>query len=381
MLIVEEIILREIRLPLVEPFQISSGTMTERRIFLVQLIDKDGRVAWGECVGGDEPNYSPETVETCWQMIRDHISPRVLDREFEDPREVYPVLEENFRGHNMAKAAVEMAMWELAAQIEGVPLARLLGGTRDKIGTGISLGIQKDPQTIAEKAAKALAEGYQKIKMKIKPGKDIDYVAAVREALGPDAPLMVDANNAYTLADMDTLKRLDTFGLVMIEQPLAWDDVVRHAALQKELTTPICLDESITGIEKAEDMINLGSGKIINIKPGRLGGFTPSLAVHDLCQEHGMPVWCGGMLESGVGRAHNVALASLPNFSIPGDLSPSARYWERDLVDPEWTMDEEGFVTVPLDAPGLGVTLDESRVDSLTVRLETLTPHSLEARP
>ena len=380
MLIVEEIILREIRLPLVEPFQISSGTMTERRIFLVQLIDNDGRVAWGECVGGDEPNYSPETVETCWQMIRDHISPRVLDREFEDPREVYPVLEENFRGHNMAKAAVEMAMWELAAQIERIPLARLLGGTRDKIGTGISLGIQKDPQTIAEKAAKALAEGYQKIKMKIKPGKDIDYVAAVREALGPDAPLMVDANNAYTLADMDTLKRLDTFGLVMIEQPLAWDDVVRHANLQKELTTPICLDESITGIEKAEDMIDLGSGKIINIKPGRLGGFAPSIAVHDLCQKHRIPVWCGGMLESGIGRAHNVALASLPNFSIPGDLSPSARYWERDVVDPEWTMDDEGFVAVPLDTPGMGVTVDEGRVESLTVKVESVTPQTLGAR-
>ena len=380
MLNVAEIILREIRLPLVEPFQISSGTMTERRIFLVQLIDKDGRVAWGECVGGDEPNYSPETVETCWQMIRDHISPRVLDREFEDPREVYPVLEENFRGHNMAKAAVEMAMWELAAQIEGVPLARLLGGTRDKIGTGISLGIQKDPQTIAEKAANALAEGYQKIKMKIKPGKDIEYVAAVREALGPDAPIMVDANNAYTLADMDTLKQLDTFGLVMIEQPLAWDDVVRHAALQKELKTPSCLDESITGIEKAEDMIDLGSGRIINIKPGRLGGFAPSIAVHDLCQKHGIPVWCGGMLESGVGRAHNVALASLPNFSIPGDLSPSARYWERDVVDPEWTMDAEGFVAVPLDTPGMGVTVDEGRVESLTVKVEPVTPQTLGAR-
>ncbi len=380
MLNVEEIILREIRLSLIEPFQISSGTMTERRIFLVKLIDKDGRVAWGECVGGDEPNYSPETIGTCWQMIRDHVSPRVLKREFASPRDVHPVLEENFRGHNMAKAAVEMAMWELAAQIDGVPLARLLGGTRQKIGTGISLGIQKDPQTIAEKAAKALAQGYRKIKMKIKPGKDIEYVAAVREALGPDAPIMVDANNAYTLDDMETLKRLDAFGLVMIEQPLAWDDVVRHATLQKILTTPICLDESITGIEKAQDMIDLGSGKIINIKPGRLGGFTPSIAVHDLCKKHGMPVWCGGMLESGVGRAHNVALASLPNFSIPGDLSPSARYWERDIVDPEWTMDEKGFVTVPLDAPGLGVTVDESRVGSLTVMVETVTPHSLEVR-
>lgn len=347
--------------------------MTERRIFLVQLIDKDGRVAWGECVGGDAPNYSPETIDTCWLMIRDYISPRMLERSFADPREVYPVLEENLRGHNMAKAAVEMAMWELAAQIEGVPLARLLGGTREKIGTGISLGIQKDPQTIAEKAGKALAQGYRKIKMKIKPGKDIEYVAAVREALGPDAPIMVDANSAYTLADMETLKQLDSFGLVMIEQPLGWDDVVRHATLQNELTTPICLDESITGIEKAEDMINLGSGKIINIKPGRLGGFSPSLAVHDLCQKHGIPVWCGGMLESGVGRAHNVALASLPNFSIPGDVSPSARYWEQDIVTPEWTMDEEGFVTVPLDTPGLGVTVDEKRIESLTIMAESIT--------
>ena len=379
MLDVEEIVLREIRLPLVEPFQSASGTMTERRIFLVQLIDKDGRIAWGECVGGDEPNYSPETIGTCWLMIRDYVSPRVLERAFAGPREVYPALEENFRGHNMAKAAVEMAMWDLAAQIEEMPLARLLGGTSEKIGTGIALGIQKDPWTIAEKAGKALAQGYRKIKMKIKPGKDIDYVRAVREALGPDAPIMVDANSAYTLDDMDTLKKLDTFDLLMIEQPLAWDDVVRHATLQKELTTPICLDESITGIEKAEDMINLGSGKIINIKPGRLGGFTPSLAVHDLCHKHGIPVWCGGMLESGVGRAHNVALASLPNFSIPGDLSPSARYWEQDIVTPEWTMDEEGFVKVPLDTSGLGVTVDEKRVESLTVMAESITAHSAKA--
>lgn len=379
MLDVEEIVLREIRLPLVEPFQSASGALSERRIFLVQLIDKNGRIAWGECVGGDAPNYSPETIGTCWLMIRDYVSPRVLERAFAGPREVYPALEENFRGHNMAKAAVEMAMWDLAAQIEEMPLARLLGGTREKIGTGIALGIQKDPWTIAEKAGKALAQGYRKIKMKIKPGKDIEYVRAVREALGPDAPIMVDANSAYTLDDMDTLKKLDTFDLLMIEQPLAWDDVVRHATLQKELTTPICLDESITGIEKAEDMINLGSGKIINIKPGRLGGFTPSLAVHDLCHKHGIPVWCGGMLESGVGRAHNVALASLPNFSIPGDLSPSARYWEQDIVTPEWTMDEEGFVKVPLDTSGSGVTVDEKRVESLTVMAESITAHSAKA--
>ena len=379
MLKIEEIILREIRLPLVEPFQISSGTMTERQIFLLQIIDSEGRLGWGECVGGDAPYYSPETIDTCWLMIRSAVAPRVLGREFAHPREVHPALEENFRGHNMAKAAVEMAMWELAAQIEQVPLATLLGGTRTKIGTGVSLGIQSDPETLVRKAAQSLEQGYQKIKMKVKPGKDIAYVRAVREALGPDAPLMVDANNAYTLEDMDTLKQLDAFNLVMIEQPLAWDDVVRHATLQAQFKTPICLDESITSIEKAEDMIQLGSGKIINIKPGRLGGFTPSIAIHDLCQKNDIPVWCGGMLESGVGRAHNVALASLPNFTIPGDLSPSARYWDQDVVTPEWTMDAKGYVKVPLEDTGMGVTVDEARVESLTVRLESITKQTLGA--
>jgi O-succinylbenzoate synthase len=198
-------------------------------------------------------------------------------------------------------------------------------------------------------------------------------VAAVREALGPDAPLMVDANNAYTIADFDHLLALDEFGLVMIEQPLAWDDVVKHAELQKLLRTPVCLDESITGVDKAEDMLALGSGRIINIKPGRVGGFSESKAIHDLCDREGVPVWCGGMLESGVGRAYNVALASLPNFRIPGDISPSARYWEQDIVDPEWTMDSTGMVTVPNETPGIGVRVDESRVEDLTVRSETLT--------
>ena len=372
----ERIILREIRLPLVEPFQISSGVTHERRIFLVEIIDQDGAIGWGECVGGDAPNYSPETIDTCWLMIRASVAPRVLDRAFAHPRDVGPVLEADFHGHNMAKAAVEMALWELAAQIEGEPLARLLGGTRDRIGTGISLGIQRDPPTIAEKARAALDQGYQKIKIKIKPGKDIEYIRMVREALGPSAPIMADANNAYTLDDVETIKRLDEFKLIMIEQPLAWDDVVRHATLQKAIKTPICLDESITDLKKAEDMIHLGSGKIINIKAGRVGGFREAVAIHDLCREHGIPVWCGGMLESGIGRAHNVALASLPNFTIPGDVSPSARYWARDIVEPEWTMDSEGYVSVPLDQPGMGVTVDRERVEALTVRSETLTRRS-----
>lgn len=372
MIQIERLTLRKIRLPLKEPFEISSGTVTDRRIFLLQLRDVNGITAWGECVAGEAPNYTAETVETAWLAIRDWIAPRVLGRTFHHPREIFPVLEENFRGHNMAKAAVEMGAWELAAQIQAVPLSRLLGGTREKIAAGISLGIQKKPEILVEKAAACRAQGYRKIKIKIKPGADVPFVAAVREALGPNAPMMVDANNAFSLDDIDLLKKLDAFDLIMIEQPLAWDDIVRHAALQKQLKTPICLDESITGLDKAEDMLALGSGRIINIKPGRVGGFAASIAIHDFCAQNGIPVWCGGMLESGIGRAHNVALASLPNFVLPGDLSPSSRYWERDIVTPEWTMDAEGMVTVPLDKPGMGVTVNLDRVDDLTVRCEAV---------
>jgi O-succinylbenzoate synthase len=253
-----------------------------------------------------------------------------------------------------------------------VSLAALLGGVRERIETGISLGIQPDPEALVAKARDAARSGYRKIKLKVKPGADVAFVSAVRDALGPDAPLMVDANNAYTVADFDHLAQLDAFDLVMIEQPLAWDDLVRHAELQKRIATPICLDESITSLERAEDMIRLSSGRIVNIKPGRVGGFGVSLAIHDLCRDHGIPVWCGGMLESGVGRAHNVALASLPNFSVPGDLSPSNRYWERDIVTPEWTM-ADGMVAVPRDSPGIGVEVDRDRVDDLTVKARTLT--------
>ncbi|MCL4704402.1 o-succinylbenzoate synthase [bacterium] len=372
MIQIERLTLREIRLPLKEPFEISSGTVTDRRIFLLQLRDVNGVTGWGECVAGEAPNYSAETVETAWLAIREWIAPRVLGRTFHHPREIFPVLEENFRGHNMAKAAVEMGAWELAAQIQAVPLSRLLGGTREKIAAGISLGIQKNPEILVEKARACRAQGYRKIKVKIKPGADVAFVAAVREALGPNAPMMVDANNAFSLNNIDLLKKLDAFDLIMIEQPLAWDDIVRHAALQKQLKTPICLDESITGLDKAEDMLALGSGRIINIKPGRVGGFAASIAIHDFCAQNGIPVWCGGMLESGIGRAHNVALASLPNFVLPGDLSPSSRYWERDIVTPEWTMDAEGMVTVPLDKPGMGVTVNLDRVDELTVRCEAI---------
>lgn len=378
MIAIERLVLREIRLPLREPFRISSGVVSERRIGLLELQAGGGLVSWSECVAGEQPNYSPETIDTAWLAIREWIAPRILGRPFDDPHEVHSLLAQDIRGHHMARAAVEMGCWDLAARARGVPLATLVGGTRERIATGISLGIQGTPEALVTKAREAAAAGYRKIKVKIKPGADVEYVQAVRTALGPGAPLMADANSAYTLDDAAHLARLDELGLMMIEQPLAPDDLVRHAELQRRLATPICLDESITGPDRAEDMLTLGSGRIINIKPGRVGGFHASRAIHDLCHNRNVPVWCGGMLESGVGRAYNVALASLPGFTLPGDLSPSARYWARDIVTPEWTMDENGMVEVPRSSPGIGVRVDVGRIDDLTVRAETL---SVPSRP
>jgi o-succinylbenzoate synthase len=369
----ESLALREIRLALREPFRISSGVICDRRILLLELRDRDGLLAWSECVAFQEPIYSAETIDTAWLAITSWIAPRVLGIPFPAPAAVHGALEREIRGHAMAKAAVEMGCWGLAALRAGVPLAQLLGGTRDRVVTGISLGIQASPDALVARARAAREAGYRKIKLKIQPGQDLEYVGAVRDVLGPQADLMVDANSAYTLDQAAHLARLDPFHLLMIEQPLGQDDLVRHAALQRRLTTPLCLDESITSVDRAEDMLTLGAGRIINIKPGRVGGFTPSRAIHDLCATANVPVWCGGMLESGIGRAYNVALASLPNFTLPGDLSPSARYWERDVVTPEWTMDADGMVRVPRDQPGIGVTVDIDRVDDLTVRREVVT--------
>jgi O-succinylbenzoate synthase len=376
MLRIERIALREVRLALREPFRISSGVVTERRIFLIELTDGDGAAVWAECVAGENPNYSPETVDTAWYAIKEWIAPRVLGRSLDGPEVVHNLLERDFRGHNMAKAAVEMGAWGLAAVKQRVPLAQLLGGTRDRVPTGISIGIQANPEALVERAKRALASGYRKIKLKIQPGADVPFVEAVRRALGDDVHLMADANSAYTLDDADHLRKLDAFDLIMLEQPLGRDDLVRHAELQRRMKTPICLDESITDVDRAEDMITLGSGRIINIKPGRVGGFTVSKRIHDVCARHDVPVWCGGMLESGVGRAYNVALASLPNFSLPGDLSPSARYWEQDIVRPEWTMDADGMVQVPRSRPGLGVEPDVDRIDDLTIRRELIESRS-----
>lgn len=366
--------LREIRLGLREPFRISSGVVVERRIMLLELHDADGATEWAECVAGEFPNYSAETIDTAWLAIREWLAPRLLGKTVGSPEAVHDILERHVCGHNMAKAALEMGMWALAARKQDAPLSRLLGRTRDRIPTGISIGIQKDPDALVERATRAVGDGYRKIKVKIQPGADLAYVGAVRRAL-PDVDLMADANSAYSLDDAEHLARLDEFGLIMIEQPLHRDDLVRHAELQRLLRTRICLDESITDVARCEDMIALGSGRIVNIKPGRVGGYAVSRRIHDLCAASGIPVWCGGMLESGVGRAYNVALASLPNFSLPGDLSPSARYWARDVVTPEWTMDAHGLVSVP-DGAGIGVQVDIAMVDDLTVRGEELRPSS-----
>ena len=317
MLRLDRITLREIRLPLKEPFRISSGVVSERRICLLELHDTDGRSAWSECVAGEKPNYTAETIDTAWFAMREWVAPRVLGRDLPGPQVVQALLDHDFRGHRMAKAAVEMGCWALTSIILGVPLSKLLGGTRTRVATGISLGIQPTPEALVQRAAAACAQGYRKIKVKIEPGADIDYVRAVRAELGPSVHMMADANSAYTLADAEHLTQLDAFHLIMIEQPLGRDDLLRHAELQKRLSTPICLDESITSVDRAEDMIALGAGSIINIKPGRVGGFTVSKGIHDLCQKSGIPVWCGGMLESGVGRDPQITYMRFPEIGFP----------------------------------------------------------------
>ena len=374
MICVDRILLREIRLPLKEPFRISSGVISHRRIALLELHDTSGASVWSECVADAMPNYTSETIDTCWIALEQWVAPRVLGQRFDGAHVVHAVLEKDFRGHNMAKAAVEMGLWGLEATIAGLPLARLVGGVREAIDVGISLGIQQSPEQLIEQARAAIAAGYRKVKIKIGPGKDIDYIAAARAALGDDAPLMADANNAYSIDDADYLARLDEYDLMMIEQPLAWDDLVRHGELQRRLKTPVCLDESITSIDRAQDMVTLGAGRIINIKPGRVGGFSSSIAIHDFCEASAVPVWCGGMFESGIGRAYNVALASLSNFRKPGDTSPSARYWAQDVVFPEWKMNGDGRMHVPLTKPGIGVEVDVERVEHLTVRRAELRP-------
>ncbi|HEV8346434.1 MAG TPA: o-succinylbenzoate synthase [Vicinamibacterales bacterium] len=361
---IDRLELRLLKLPLVHFFETSFGRIHEKH-FIIVRVDGGGAAGYGECVAEQDPYYSAETNDTVWHIIADFVAPRVLGTAFSHPREVFPALKA-IRGHHMAKAAVEMAAWDLYARQRGEPLARVLGGSRDRIASGVSIGIQDSLDDLATKVETELAAGYRRIKIKIKPGWDIDAVETIRRRFG-SIPLMVDANAAYTVADADHLARLDPFDLMMIEQPLDYDDIADHAALQRRLKTPICLDESIHSVAAAREAIASGACRIINIKPGRVGGFTESIRLHDLCAQHGIPVWHGGMLESGIGRAANIHLSTLPNFSLPGDIAGSKRYFNPDLIDPPIEVAADGTIAVPA-GPGLGVTIREDRVERATLR-------------
>ena len=353
---IERVVLRVIGLELREPFRISSGVTRERRILLLHL-EGDGVDGVGECVAGESPNYSYETLETARFMLETHLGPAVLGLEVEEPGEVAAAMDRSAKGHRMAKAAIEMAMWDADARRRGVSLSSLLGGTQSRVPAGVSIGIQESTDELLERIAGFLDAGYRRIKLKIEPGRDFRVLDAVRGRY-PDIPLTVDANAAYGLDATDRLAELERYGLVLIEQPFAEDEVMAHARLQSRIETPVCLDETVTSPARCREALALSACRVVNIKPGRVGGHGPSRAIHDLCADSGVPVWVGGMLESGIGRAHNVALASLPNMRLPNDTSASARYWTRDVVTPAFELDDEGYVRVPT-GPGLGVELDE----------------------
>lgn len=365
---IEAITLRELHMPLVHFFETSFGRTTERRVMLVEL-HLDGLTAWGECVAGEHPYYSEEAIETAWYVIEAELAPALVGQHIDSGNEV-PTLLRRVRGHRMAKAALENAIWEAEAQIKKVPLWKLLGGVRTEIPCGVSLGIQDSPEQLIDKISCELGAGYQRIKVKCKPGWDIQIFERIRERW-PDILLSCDANSAYTLADTEHLKHFDRFNLLMIEQPLWSDDIYFHSKLQKQLKTRICLDEAIRSARDARTAIELGSCGIVNIKVGRVGGFSEALAVHDVAQQNNIPVWCGGMLESGIGRSHNVALSTLPNFSLPGDVSASNRYWGEDIIDPEVTVSKNGTIAIGTE-PGRGYEVKTQLIDRLTVRKKTM---------
>jgi O-succinylbenzoate synthase len=364
---VESITLREIGMRLKAPFETSFGVTQQRRIVLVEMV-ADGVTGWGEVTTGEAPFYNYETTDTAWMIISEFVVPLVVGKQFAAASEIPDVLT-RIRGHQMAKAAVENALWDIEAQQKKVPLAKLVGGTRDEIACGVSLGIRENPLSLIHKVEEELSKGYRRVKMKIKPGKDLEFVAAVRKQF-PRALLSVDANSAYSLDDADHLRKFDEYDLLMMEQPLQWDDIYSHAKLQRQLKTAICLDECINHATHAEAAIESGACRIINIKLGRVGGHTEARRVHDVCARHSIPVWCGGMLESGVGRAHNVAMSTLPNFTLPGDVSASQRYWDEDIIEPEVEVSPRGMIRVS-DRPGLGYAVKRDFVEQLTVRKKT----------
>ncbi|MGA2982428.1 MAG: o-succinylbenzoate synthase [Terriglobia bacterium] len=364
---IERIELRELQMPLVHFFETSFGRTTTRRIVLVR-VDADGLTGWGEVTAGEQPFYSYETTETAWHILRDFLIPWTIGKDWAAPGDVAPRFRP-IRGHNMAKAALENALWDIAAQQQNLPLAKLVGGTLTEIPCGVSIGIQTSIAELLDKVECEVAAGYQRIKVKVKPGWDVKVLEAIRTRF-PHILLMADANSAYSLADLAHLKEFDRFYLMMIEQPLGWDDLLDHAKLQKEIATPICLDESIHSADDARKALEIGAGKIINIKLGRVGGFTAARQVHDVCRARNVPVWCGGMLEAGIGRAHNIAMSALPGFTLPGDVSASQRYWAEDIIVPEVTVGAQGTIHVPQTA-GLGYIPNQPRIDKLTVRKES----------
>lgn len=362
--------LREIRLPLIHFFETSFGRTTERRIVLVRVVDHDGADGWGECTAGEGPFYSDEWTDAAWATLREFLAPIVIATDV-NASEVFELMRP-VRGHRMAKAAIENACWDLEAKRANKPLWKYLGGTQKEIPCGVSIGIQETPEILLERIEHELAAGYQRIKIKIKPGWDRNIIKQVR-ARFPDIRLMGDANSAYKLADAPIFRELDHFDLMMIEQPLAHTDIFDHAELQKQIKTPICLDESIRSKEDASHAIALGSCRIINVKLGRVGGHSEVRRVEQVCRESNVPVWCGGMLEAGIGRAHNIAMATLAGFTLPGDVSASARYWHQDIIDPPVTVTSRGTIIVP-DGPGLGFNVDLDRIDFLCERKEVVGP-------
>ena len=366
----ERIELREIELPLKWPFETSFGRTTRRRILIVRVFDTDGANGYGECVAAENPFYNHETIDTAWLMTTKYIAPLLAAARVESAAQVSEALAP-IRENRMAKAGVEAAMWDMEAKTLQTPLWKHIGGTREEIACGVSIGLQDTTEALLDKITREIESGYQRIKIKIKPGKDVQLVEAVRQRF-PSLTLSVDANSAYKIeTDASVLKRLDEYNLLMIEQPLAPGDIVDHAKLQRELKTPICLDESIVCLTNARHAHELGACRIINIKLGRVGGYAEAHAIQSFAQEKDMPVWCGGMLEAGIGRAHNIALSTLPGFTLPGDVSASARYWEEDIIAPLVTVSPKGTIKAPT-GHGIGYEVNEARIEALTVRRETI---------
>lgn len=350
-------------LELKEPFQTSFGTQKVREFIVVET-HGDNLIGYGECVVTSEPLYNEETVKTAWHMMEDFLIPSIFKHEeIVHPDDVSEIFKP-FRRNNMAKSALEGSIWDLYAKENNISLAKALGGTKNKIDVGISIGIQDSLEDLLQVVEGYVHEGYKRMKIKIKPGKDIDILKGVRERF-PEVNMMADANSAYTLKDIELFKRLDDLNLTMIEQPLAHDDIIDHAKLQSQISTPICLDESIHSLEDARKAVELGSCKIINIKIGRVGGLTEAKKIHDYCKQQGIPLWCGGMLESGIGRAHNIAVTSLSNFVLPGDTAASSRYWHEDIISPEVIVND-GVITIP-DSSGIGYTPVQTLMDKYTV--------------